>query len=122
MWELCRQRTGGEYGAARYIRGLAQRVSVHAKAAEPTATHKEHLGGPERRRDYQSGCASKSWMRYPGTVVPQRASLPEPDTEPGWGMARVDREWEAALEAALTATRRNDLQHGQCRVRSWLRL
>jgi hypothetical protein len=29
-----------------------------------------------------------------------------------WGMARVDREWSAALEAALTATRRDDLKHG----------
>jgi hypothetical protein len=29
-----------------------------------------------------------------------------------WGVARVDREWSAALEAALTATRRDDLKHG----------
>ena len=29
-----------------------------------------------------------------------------------WGMARVDREWSAILEAALTATRRDDLKHG----------
>jgi len=29
-----------------------------------------------------------------------------------WGMARVDREWSAALEAALTAMRRDDLKHG----------
>ena len=29
-----------------------------------------------------------------------------------WGMARVDREWSAALEAALMATRRDDLKHG----------
>jgi hypothetical protein len=29
-----------------------------------------------------------------------------------WGMARVDREWSAALEAAVTVSRRNDLKHG----------
>ena len=29
-----------------------------------------------------------------------------------WGMARVDREWSAVLEAALTAMRRDDLKHG----------
>jgi hypothetical protein len=29
-----------------------------------------------------------------------------------WGMARVDRESSTALEAALTATRRDDLKHG----------
>jgi hypothetical protein len=29
-----------------------------------------------------------------------------------WGLARTDEEWSAALEAALTATRRHDLRHG----------
>jgi hypothetical protein len=29
-----------------------------------------------------------------------------------WGLTRTDEEWSAALEAALTATRRDDLQHG----------
>jgi hypothetical protein len=29
-----------------------------------------------------------------------------------WGLARTDEGWSAALEAALTASRRHDLQHG----------
>jgi hypothetical protein len=29
-----------------------------------------------------------------------------------WGLTRSDEEWSAALDAALTATRRDDLQHG----------
>jgi hypothetical protein len=29
-----------------------------------------------------------------------------------WGLAKTDDEWSAALEAALTASCRNDLQHG----------
>lgn len=29
-----------------------------------------------------------------------------------WGMAAVDQQWSAALEAALTAKRRDDLKHG----------
>jgi hypothetical protein len=29
-----------------------------------------------------------------------------------WGLTKTDDDWSAALEAALTATRRNDLQHG----------
>jgi hypothetical protein len=29
-----------------------------------------------------------------------------------FGLARADEEWSAALEAALTASRRSDLQHG----------
>ena len=29
-----------------------------------------------------------------------------------WGLTKTDDDWSAALEAALTATRRDDLQHG----------
>jgi hypothetical protein len=29
-----------------------------------------------------------------------------------WGLTKTDDEWSAALETALTATRRDDLQHG----------
>ena len=29
-----------------------------------------------------------------------------------WELAKTDDDWSAALEATLTATRRNDLQHG----------
>jgi hypothetical protein len=29
-----------------------------------------------------------------------------------WGLTKTDEEWAAALEAALMATRRDDLQHG----------
>jgi hypothetical protein len=29
-----------------------------------------------------------------------------------WGLAKTEDEWSEALEAALTATRRHDLQHG----------
>jgi hypothetical protein len=29
-----------------------------------------------------------------------------------WGLTKTDQEWSEVLEAALTATRRDDLQHG----------
>jgi hypothetical protein len=29
-----------------------------------------------------------------------------------WGLTKTDTEWLAALDAALAATRRNDLRHG----------
>ena len=29
-----------------------------------------------------------------------------------WGLTKTDEEWSAALEAPLTATRRDDLEHG----------
>jgi hypothetical protein len=38
-----------------------------------------------------------------------------------WGLTRTDGEWSAALEAALTASRRGDLKHGtNARVRGGL--
>jgi hypothetical protein len=29
-----------------------------------------------------------------------------------WGLTKTDQEWSTALEAALTAARRDDLEHG----------
>jgi hypothetical protein len=29
-----------------------------------------------------------------------------------WGLTKTDQEWSEALDAALTATRRDDLKHG----------
>jgi hypothetical protein len=29
-----------------------------------------------------------------------------------WGLTKTDQEWSEKLDAALTATRRHDLQHG----------
>jgi hypothetical protein len=29
-----------------------------------------------------------------------------------WGLAKIDEEWSEQLDVALTATRRDDLQHG----------
>jgi hypothetical protein len=45
---------------------------------------------------------------------PFRTTLRDLNLTPNqvWGMARVDREWSAVLEAALTAKRRDDLKHG----------
>ena len=51
-----------------------------------------------------------------------------------WGLTKTDDEWSAALEAALMATRRDDLQHGtnaayvagcvcsECRARQRIRM
>jgi hypothetical protein len=35
-----------------------------------------------------------------------------PTSNQVFGLARADEEWSTALEAALTASRRSDLQHG----------
>ena len=40
-----------------------------------------------------------------------------------WGLTRTDDDWRAALETALAATRRDDLQHGtNARLRGRLRV
>jgi hypothetical protein len=45
---------------------------------------------------------------------PFRRVLRDLDLTPNrvWGLTNTDQEWSAALEAALTATRRDDLEHG----------
>jgi hypothetical protein len=45
---------------------------------------------------------------------PFRAVLADLGLSPNqvWGLAKTDEEWSGALEAALTAARRNDLDHG----------
>ena len=39
-----------------------------------------------------------------------------------WGLTKTDSEWWAALDAALMATRRDDLQHGTTPAYVWLRM
>ena len=48
------------------------------------------------------------------TGKPFRAVLTDVDLTSNqvWGLTKTDEEWSAALEAALMATRRNDLEHG----------
>ena len=45
---------------------------------------------------------------------PFRTTLRELGLTPNqvWGLTKTDKEWSAALEAALTAMRRDDLEHG----------
>jgi hypothetical protein len=58
-----------------------------------------------------SGQAFRTVLRDLG-VTPNRV----------WGLAKTDDEWSAALEAALTATRRHDVKHGTnaAYVRGWV--
>jgi hypothetical protein len=45
---------------------------------------------------------------------PFRTALRDLDLTPNqvWGLTKTDQEWATNLEAALTATRRDDLAHG----------
>jgi hypothetical protein len=56
---------------------------------------------------------------------PFRAVLRELDLTPNqvWALTKTDAEWATALEAALMATRREDLEHGtKRRIHRWLRV
>ena len=70
-------------------------------------------------------CRRRAQARFPVKVRQQlldaiyagrpfRAVLRDLELTPNqvWGLAQTDEEWAAALEGALTATRRDDLQHG----------
>jgi hypothetical protein len=45
---------------------------------------------------------------------PFRTALRDLDLTPNqvWGLAKTDQAWATSLEAALTASRRDDLEHG----------
>jgi hypothetical protein len=56
-------------------------------------------------------------QRHPDAVYsgqPFRTVLRDLGLTPNevWGLTKTDGEWSAALDAALTITRRKDLQHG----------
>jgi hypothetical protein len=48
------------------------------------------------------------------TTTDLRTVLRELELTPNqvWGLTKTDEEWSEKLEAALTATRRHDLEHG----------
>jgi hypothetical protein len=87
----------------------------------------QDTASPERRRQLLDAI-------YAGQ--PFRTSLRNLGLTPNqvWGLDRTDEGWSAALEAALTASRRLDLQHGtnaayvagcvcgECRSDQWLRM
>ena len=58
-------------------------------------------------------CGNSSWTRSTrvsrsGTVLDDLGLTPNQV----WGLTRTDPEWATTLETALTATRRDDLEHG----------
>jgi hypothetical protein len=82
-------------------------------AARPTTTWREPGGGRER----SSGCESNfgnNFSTRSTPVSPFRQALGDLGLTANqvWGLTKTDEEWSEQLEAALTATRRDDLQHG----------
>ena len=89
-------------------RGVAAQYAGQCKAMPL-----ENAVEPERRLAYLLRCGSNSWQ--PSTRANRfgRCSVILGLTSNQvWGLTKTDPEWSAALEAALTAARRGDLEHG----------
>jgi hypothetical protein len=87
-------------------------AAAASPAAWRTATLPAFANERERKSASRPTCANSAWMRPGGqpfrTVVRNLGLTPNQV----WGLTQTDEEWSRALNVALTATRRDDLQHG----------
>ena len=98
--------------AARHERGLAQgchcshcsRAHADDKRARGGAWAQERLPVELRRQLLDAIYGGQPFRR-----VLRDLSLTSNQV---WGLTKTDQEWSERLEAALTATRRDDLEHG----------
>jgi hypothetical protein len=65
---------------------------------------RRHGSPPKSDSDF-----SRAYMRTPFRSVVTELGL---TSQQVWGLTKTDQEWSTALEAALTAARRDDLEHG----------
>jgi hypothetical protein len=94
------------------LRAGTPAVDAHS-AAKRTATPSEPGDEPDRRSGYRSSCGSNFWIGFmPGEPFRTTLRKLRLTSNQVWGLTKTDDEWSAALEAALTATRRQDLKHG----------
>src|SRR5215217_4769887 len=90
------------------------RSTAHRRAGTPAAAAPRELGGaPERRSGYRSSCVS-NFLDAIYAGQPFRTTLRDLGLTPNQvsGLTKTDEGWSTALEAALTVSRRVDLQHG----------
>jgi hypothetical protein len=107
-----RYRSRRESGSARHIGGLAQRVPLHTLSAG-TWRHPASWGRARAQQRLPVELRQQLLDAiYDGEPFGQ--ALRDLDLTPNqvWGLAQTDHEWSEKLEAALTAARRDDLQHG----------
>jgi hypothetical protein len=104
--------TGGESGAARHICGLAHRLPLHAVPAGARGDSKPF--GRARAQKWLSAAVRQQLLDAIYAGQPIRSVLRDLNLTPNqvWGLPKTDHAWSAAHEAALTATRRDDLKHG----------
>jgi hypothetical protein len=78
----------------------------------PTPTRKGAGGEPERRHlpaKVRQRLLKGIYAGRPFRTIVRDLGL---TSQQVWGLTKTDQEWSAVLEAALTAARRDDLEHG----------
>lgn len=83
---------------------LCRQMQSDAARARGRRTAQERLPPEVRQRVLDAICAGQSFRRVLGDLglTPNQV----------WGLTKSDQEWSGKLDAALTATRRDDLRHG----------
>ena len=91
---------------------LARRMSLQPMQAGARRHSESRRPGESAETAARQGAATVAGRGLCGPAV--RTVLLDLDLTPNqvWGLTQTDQEWSAALEAALTATGRDDLQHG----------
>jgi hypothetical protein len=102
----------GATGASRHERWLAQRVQVRSVSAGAQRRGAGPWTGQISEAVTGRGAQQLLDAIYSGP--PFRTVLRELGLTSNrvWGLTKTDDDWSATLEAALTAMRRDDLQHG----------
>jgi hypothetical protein len=95
------------------VHGTSARWVSLPSAGRHTATPSE----PGDKPEHGSGSPSRSWQQLLDGVYgrrPFRTVIRDLELTPNqlWGLTKTDQEWSEKLEAALTATRQDNLEHG----------
>jgi hypothetical protein len=102
-----------DQSGARHVGGLAQPAAA-AHSARQAHSDKQRAFGRARAQKRLPVELRQQLLEAIYARVPFRAVLRDLKLTPNqvWGLTKTDEEWSAALEAALTAARRDDLTHG----------
>jgi hypothetical protein len=102
-----------EWGRRRTARMRVGTAGATApNAVGPTLTTRGHADETGRRSGYQSSYGSSSSTPSTAASRSGRSVTSAWASNQVFGLTRTDEEWSTTLEAALTATRRDDIQHG----------
>jgi hypothetical protein len=98
------------------VHGTSARWHAGCHCPVPAGTQR-HQASLENKPQHGSGSPSRSWQQLLDGVYgrrPFRTVIRDLELTPNqlWGLTKTDQEWSEKLEAALTATRQDNLEHG----------